>query len=121
MRWCLATILILLAGPAHAGPPSFNCAAEHSAVGRLICSDEELSTLDGEVFGGLNAWRSNVEGEERDIRNISHGNWIRERNERCGLLWLSPDTPLETLMAARPCMLKAYQDRKKFYDSVMWR
>jgi uncharacterized protein len=119
MRWYMAIPFILMSGASLAAPPS-SCAGEHSAIGRLICSDDELRAADNEVYGGLNAWRSNVMGAERDVRNQSHGDWIRARNERCGVAWLSPDTPLETLMAAKPCLLKAYQERKKFYDSVMW-
>ena len=119
MRWYMAIPLFLMSGPALAGPPS-SCMAEQSAIGRLICADEELRTADSEVYGGINMWRSNVVGAERDVRNQSHGDWIRARNEQCGVAWLSPDTPLETLMAAKPCLLKAYKARKVFYDSVMW-
>jgi uncharacterized protein len=108
MRWYLVMLLVLMSNASLAGPPSF-CTVDHSAVARLICADEELWTAEDEVYGGLNSWRSNVEGAERDARNESHGAWIRSRN-----------APLETLMAAKPCMLKSYKERKEYYDSVMW-
>ena len=53
--------------------------AEQSAIGRLICADEELRMADSEVYGGINAWRSNVVGAEREVRNQSHGDSIRAR------------------------------------------
>src|SRR5258708_10378255 len=117
MRWYLAIPLMFISSASLAGPPGF-CTVEHSAVARLICADEELWTIDGEVFGGFNAWRSNAEGADREVRNQSHGDWIRARNERCGLYGMNPDAPLETLMAAKPCLLKSYKERKEFYDSV---
>jgi hypothetical protein len=119
MRWYLVMLLVLMSNASLAGPPSF-CTVDHSAVARLICADEELWTAEQDVFGGLNAWRSNVEGAERDARNESHGAWIRSRNESCGLNAMSPDAPLETLMAAKPCMLKSYKERIEYYNSVMW-
>jgi len=33
---------------------------------------------------------------------------------------MDPYAPLATLLAAKPCMLKAHEDRKKFNDGVMW-
>ena len=120
MRWYLAILLMFISSGSFAAPPSF-CTVEHSAVSRLICADEELWTADAEVFGEFNAWQSNVEGADREIRNQSHGDdWIRARNEQCRLYGINPDTPLETLMAAKPCLLKLYKERKDFYDSVMW-
>jgi hypothetical protein len=119
MRWYLAMPLIFMSSASLAGQPSF-CTVQDSAVVRLICADEELWTMEFEVYGGFNAWRSNVSGADRDVRNNSHGDWIRARNEHCGLYAMSPDAPLESLMTAKPCMLKSYKDRKEFYDSVMW-
>jgi uncharacterized protein len=119
MKRFTAIAAILCSSLAHADPPGW-CTSEHGAVARLICSDEELWTLDAEVFGEFNSWQSNVQGEERQNRYGSHGEWIRERNERCGLNGMKPDAPLETLLAAKSCMLKAYEERKQFYDSVMW-
>jgi uncharacterized protein YecT (DUF1311 family) len=116
----LVAAAITMASAASAGPPAF-CAADHSAPARLICADEELWTLDAEVYGEFNSWRSNVEGADREARAKSHGDWIRERNERCGLNAMNSDAPMATLMATKPCILKAYIERKEFYDSVMWK
>ena len=110
--WC--------ATAAYAGPPSFNCAARSSAATRLICADAELSDADAEVFGLYNSWSSNVTGADRAARAASHAAWMRERNDRCGLNGMSADAPLETLMAAKPCMMKLYRERKEFYEKVEW-
>jgi uncharacterized protein YecT (DUF1311 family) len=120
MRILVGIAAIVISSAASAGPPAF-CAADHSAMARLICADEQLSTIDAEVYGEFNAWRSNVEGPDREARAKSHGDWIRERNHRCGLSTTNSDIPMETLMAAKPCVLKAYEERKEFYDSVMWK
>ena len=119
MRMLIGLAAIVISSPAIAGPPGF-CAVDHSAPVRLICSDEELWTIDAEVYGEFNSWRSNVKGAERDARAKSHADWVRERNERCGLSAMNSDAPMETLMAAKSCVLNAYKERKEFYDSVMW-
>lgn len=120
MRVLIGLAAIVMSSAATAGPPAF-CAGDHSAPARLICSDEELWTIDAEVYGEFNSWRSNVKGAEREARVTSHVDWIRERNERCGLSATNSDAAIETLKAAKPCVLKAYRERKEFYDSVMWK
>jgi uncharacterized protein len=120
MKTTIAFLTVFISSAAFAGPPSF-CTADHSAVARLICADAELSNLEVEVFGEFNSWRSNVEGPDRRVRERAHGDWIRERNALCGLNSISPDAPLETLLAAKPCMVKEYEARKQFYDAVMWK
>jgi hypothetical protein len=97
MRWYLAMPLIFMSSASLAEQPSF-CTVQDSAVVRLICADEELWTMEFEVYGGFNAWRPNVSRADRDVRNNSHGDWIRARNEHCGLYAMSPDAPLESLM-----------------------
>ena len=75
--------------------------------------------------GSERSWISFLWGQagkvraDQDLRNNSHGDWIRH-NEYCGLYAMSPDAPLDALMAAKLRMLKSYQERKEFYDSVMW-
>jgi uncharacterized protein YecT (DUF1311 family) len=119
MRWIVGLLALMVSSNAYAGPPGY-CEGQHGAVTRLICADEELWTIDAEVLGEFNSWASNVAGAERRARSESHGAWIRSRNEQCGLSNMKEDAPIETLMAAKPCMLKAYQERLKYYDSVMW-
>jgi uncharacterized protein YecT (DUF1311 family) len=119
MRQLLA-IAVLIASAAHAGPPSF-CATDRSAAARLICADEELWTIDAEVYGEFNSWRSNVRGADRTARMEEHSSWLKARNERCGLNRMGPEAPIETLMTAKQCMLSAYKERKALYDDLMWK
>jgi len=124
MRVLVGLAAMVMSSAAYAGSPPFGrpgfCSTDNRAAARLICSDEELWTIDAEVYGEFNSWRSNVKGAEREARVTSHMDWIREWNARCGLSALSSDVSTETLKAAKPCALKAYEDRKAFYDSVMW-
>lgn len=119
MKIAIAFLTVFILSGALAEPPAF-CASDHSAVTRVICADKELLKLEFEVYGEFNSWRSNVEGPDRQARERAHGDWIRERNARCGLSSMGPDAPLEVLLAAKPCMLKAYEERKQLYDSIMW-
>ena len=119
MRGTIVLTTLFISSVAIAAPPPF-CKVDHHPVARLICADTELSELEGDVFGGFNLWRSNAEGSERQAREIAHGQWIRDRNAHCGLSSISPDTSLDVLLEAKPCMLREYQERKQFYDSVMW-
>src|ERR1700731_1680891 len=96
--------------PAHRFPPFL-------LKGRLDSQGPAGPKNEKQLF---NSWRSNVEGADREACARSHGNWIRERNEQCGLSKLGPDASLEMLVASKPCMIKAYKERKEFYDSVMW-
>ena len=119
MKIAIVVFAVFTSSAAFAVPSS--CDSERSAAARLICADTELSELESEVYGEFNSWQSNVEGPDRQVRERSHEDWIRERNALCGLSSMDPNAPLETLLAAKPCMVKAYEERKRFYDAVMWK
>jgi uncharacterized protein len=95
--------------------PSFDCSTAKTAAARLICSDLDLTRLDR--ARGIAFQRQKVQvflpDQPRFIADELA--WIRERNERCGLVGKN-ETPIEILGGAKSCLIAAIRDRIKFLD-----
>jgi uncharacterized protein YecT (DUF1311 family) len=95
--------------PRSTGKPSFDCSKATSASARLICSDAELSKADGELGA---AFRTAVTGKDEAGKkqlNAEQLAWLRERNNRCGVGPDKASVSVDSLIDAKPCIIRAIQ------------
>jgi uncharacterized protein len=99
----LATVvsaLMLLAGPAHAEGPSFDCAkVEAGSIETLICGDAALSAADRKMAEVYRAASAKAGDERPPVLKAEQRGWIKGRDE----CWKSEDR--------RTCIAEAYQSR----------
>ena len=81
---------------------SFNCAAARSAMEKLICGDQKLSTLDEELGAAFK------QAQERCGAKMTLTRWQRE--------WLSSPDVTDCKTAA--CLLPLFAERVKLLNSV---
>jgi uncharacterized protein YecT (DUF1311 family) len=97
--------------------PSFDCTTARSGAARLICSDMELSKADADLGKTLQTSLARLEGTDKSAAIKDQVGWIHARNTRCGLN-NKEDASLETLAAAKGCMLQAMQSRIQYFGSA---
>jgi uncharacterized protein len=115
----LGLVVLLALSAARSGDAAiFPCDSPRTALVTLTCDDPELSQISSEVFGLFRSWASNVKGQERNDRNASHQRWLIDTRAKCGLDKLKEDASLTDALVAKPCLLKAFEERRAFYESV---
>lgn len=95
--------------------PSFDCAQAKTATARLICADGELARLDGELGVAFQKRKSQLAASDQTKFVAGELSWIRDRNQRCGLVG-TIDATIEELAASKPCLLSAIRERIAFLD-----
>jgi uncharacterized protein YecT (DUF1311 family) len=94
------------------GAPSFNCGTAKSASARLICSDPELSKIDGILGGGFKLVLGNkADDTARKAAIAEQVAWIKDRNEKCGLGPEKLNTPTAQLTPSKTCVLESMKAR----------
>lgn len=95
------------AGPVVATPapsetfaPSFNCAKASKVPERIICSNPQLSSLDGQLMQSYRNALSRT--TDKKALKASSREWIKSQRDACG---------------TADCMISAYQERIKFLDT----
>jgi uncharacterized protein YecT (DUF1311 family) len=97
--------------------PSFNCSTAKTASARLICADLELTQLDRELGIAFQKAKRQVYLADQFRFVTDQLTWIRERNERCGLVGKN-DTATKILAASKPCLMSAIQERIAFLEDA---
>lgn len=95
--------------------PSFDCAQAKAATARLICADGELARLDGELGVAFQKRKSQLAASDQTKFVAGELVWIRDRNQRCGLVG-TMDATIEELAASKPCLVSAIRERIAFLD-----
>jgi uncharacterized protein len=72
---------ILLAAPAFAAKPAFNCAKADGEVEELICSNDELAALDHKIADVYKAAMKNLPADEQKTEKAYQRGWIKGRND----------------------------------------
>ncbi|TLS82507.1 DUF1311 domain-containing protein [Photobacterium damselae subsp. damselae] len=93
------TLLSLFALPTLAATPSFDCTKASSSVEELICSNNELATLDNTLNTVYKQAMANYPSTEKKQQKAIQRGWIKGRNE----CWKSSDVP--------SCVADNYRDR----------
>ncbi|WP_439816238.1 lysozyme inhibitor LprI family protein [Zavarzinia sp. CC-PAN008] len=81
----LALCLSGLAAPAQAEGPSFDCAKAQTPVEKLICGDDTLGDLDGQMGEAYRQARTAASPERKAALLREQRAWARERDARCGV------------------------------------
>jgi len=90
--------------------PSFDCAKAKTAAARLICADAELARLDAELGVAFQKRKAQVAASDQPQFIAGQLAWIKNRNERCGLVGKS-DAATEVLANSKPCMVSLVRER----------
>jgi uncharacterized protein YecT (DUF1311 family) len=90
--------------------PSFDCAQAKTAAARLICADGELARLDGELGAALQKRNAQLSSADHSRFVVDQLAWIRDRNERCGLV-AKNSAVVDELIGAKPCMVNLIRQR----------
>jgi uncharacterized protein YecT (DUF1311 family) len=80
MAWL---VFALPASPSVAA--SFNCARAQTADEIVICSDPALSAIDSDLGLAFRTLRAQLSDADREKLRLDELQWIRYRNDRCGL------------------------------------
>ena len=90
--------------------PNFDCLADDSAAGSLICSDPALTMADAELNNLVLGLIAKL--NENDARNAfaEYARWDRERDRKCGLVG-KDNVPLAELSSSEACLAE-YLDKK---------
>lgn len=98
------------AAPAAAADPSFDCLKASTAVERLICADDGLSSRDSQMaqiyLGAQESATPEQAAKERDAQRA----WVTERNAACALSAAEEAVPARADAAAR-CLRAVYDKR----------
>jgi uncharacterized protein YecT (DUF1311 family) len=93
--------------------PSFDCTKAKTAAARLICTDDELARLDGQLGVAFQNRKSQVPETDQQRFVAEQVAWIRDRNKRCNLIG-NDAAPMDALASSKPCMVSAIQERISF-------
>jgi uncharacterized protein len=96
---------------------SFDCSTAKTASARLICADLELTRLDHELGIAFQKQKRQVYLADQPRFVTDQLIWIRERNERCGLVGKN-DTATKILAGSKPCLMSAIQERIVFLQDT---
>jgi len=89
---------------------SFNCLHAHDPDEILICSDPELSAIDGDLGVAFKSLREQLSATDREKLRLDELQWIRYRNDRCGIGQNVQVNP-SALGRYRACLYPLYQAR----------
>jgi uncharacterized protein len=90
--------------------PSFDCAKAKTAAARLICADQELAQLDGELGAIFYERRARTTAANQADFLGNQFTWIKDRNRHCGLDKNNTAT-IEVLAAFKPCLISSIRER----------
>ncbi len=93
--------------------PSFDCAQAKTAAARLICADAELARLDWELGAAFQKRKLQLDAIEQPVFAGEELAWIRDRNERCGMVGKN-DATTDVLASSKPCLASAIRERIAF-------
>lgn len=79
---CLA-VFLALNGVAQA-KPSFDCSSAKAPIETLICTDQDLGDLDGELARAYAAKRQSLSAEAAETLKQEQRRWLALRTEECG-------------------------------------
>jgi uncharacterized protein len=97
--WLVLLTTFALANPASAA--SFDCSKAASKIEKMICQDEELSRLDGQLGEKFNA-AARLSTQPDQLKNAQRS-WLRDRRNPC---------------TDKPCLVAAYQLRMQELDKA---
>lgn len=112
MRLCwVGSVAVLLAATTPAGAePSFDCAKASAPVEKLICADQDLGDLDGELAKAYAIKRQSLSAEDAETLKLEQRQWLAQRNKKCGIGPKGVD-PAQGDAAAISCLIRTYASR----------
>ena len=114
LLFVLAAVAALAAQtPARAA--SFDCAAAKTPVEKLICSDPELSDLDGRLGQAFQAARGPLDPKAREWLQKAQRGWLNARLGWCGIPGAGGEG--KSSDAAKACLTQLYRDRLAAFQS----
>jgi len=96
--------------------PSFACAKASAPVDRLICSDQELSTLDRATADTYQALQAKS-GQSKDATVLVQRDWLRERAHECRVD--AAGNSAKDRASALQCLRAFYQTRQQSMASLV--
>jgi uncharacterized protein YecT (DUF1311 family) len=97
-------------------PVANTCRFGIGAAARLMCADPKLAALD---LAMVKAYRRNMEGIAPDKKKVllaEQAEWIRQRNQKCGLAG-EDNAPLDQIRPAAQCMMDEIKERTEALQS----
>jgi uncharacterized protein YecT (DUF1311 family) len=90
--------------------PNFDCLANTTAAGMLVCGDPDLAIADKELNGHVLALAGKLKENEANAAFSEYARWVRSRDRKCDLDD-KDNVPLAELLPAETC-LSAQINRK---------
>ncbi|SDN97613.1 lysozyme inhibitor LprI family protein [Afipia sp. GAS231] len=90
--------------------PNFDCLANSTTAGMLICGDPDLAIADKELNGHVLALAGKLKEDEANAAFSEYARWVRSRDRKCDLDD-KDNVPLAELLPAETC-LSAQINRK---------
>lgn len=90
--------------------PSFDCSKAKTASARLICADADLAKLDSQLGREFQTKKQQIAATDQAAFVANEVKWIRERNQKCGLLGRD-NAPSKEPRAAKQCMITEINER----------
>lgn len=108
-----ALLAVLVAAPAAAAEPSFDCATAGTAMERLICADGGLATLDAALAEAFAAARKAAAPGDAKRLTQEQRAWIAARDRACPAPDVAADEEPapDAVWAAAPCVAGQYRTR----------
>lgn len=101
----------------HAGGPGFDCNKSTRPVEKLICSDSELSGIDGEMASVFAAKKKSVDDSQVSTLVKEQISWLSERCTACGIPEKG-DATLESMQDTKICLKDKYMKRIEFLKAT---
>lgn len=90
--------------------PNFDCLANNTTAGLLVCGDPDLAIADKELNGHVLALAGKLKEDEANAAFSEYARWVRSRDRKCDLDD-KDNVPLAELLPAETC-LSAQINRK---------
>jgi uncharacterized protein YecT (DUF1311 family) len=106
----------MVATTAAAEAASFDCREARTAIEHLICTDAELSRLDGllgEAFAGR---QQTLDDDGRAVLQAEQRSWSRRRFGECGIPLGAGEVPRALRWRAAPCLADLYRERLRVLE-----
>lgn len=107
----LVVVLVLVPWTALRAQASFDCLQAGTPIELLICSDPQLTEMDGRLGEAFAVARRRLATPERDAAQAAQRAWLAERLTRCGVPAKGDDVPSELRWKAAPCLDEMYRAR----------
>jgi uncharacterized protein len=108
--WILSIFCLAIQSRPTLAKPSFGCPGDSTPVEIIICNDQDISLLDGEMGAIYFGILDRLSDEDKSNFVQSQLNWLAYRTSHCGLP-ASGEVDFGEALRARACLVDAYRKR----------